>query len=488
MAEVVHQFKYWLRTQFMMRHLNTPMGFALLICLGCLLAYTISMGGIKVGGLLLIIIIGIPAIGACIFNPLIGICVSLVLGVLIGLLSKYADVPFGLLLDFLLFVLFFGLLIRQVKERDLTFAKNPVSAIILIWVFYNIIQVINPTAASRLAWVYTVRTMAGLILLYFIASEALNSLAKVKFIVKFIIGISLLSALYGLKQEFIGFTAQEMAWLTADEERYQLINQWSRLRIFSFFSDPTTYGIYMAYMGTFCTVLATGPYSMIKRGLLIFSAICMFMGMAYAGSRTPFVLVPFGFLVFIVLNAKKEILIGAAFVALLGAGFVLKSTSNAVVYRIQSAFMMDKSDDTMQVRYKNQLYIRPFIYSHPFGAGLGSTGIWGKRFTPDSELAKFPHDSGFVRVAVELGWFGLIIFGAFLFIIIRFATFYYFRVEDPKIKNLYLGIIVIIFMLTLASYPQEAIPILPTSIIFYTLLGAMVRLKDFDSTKELVKT
>jgi len=60
------------------------------------------------------------------------------------------------------------------------------------------------------------------------------------------------------------------------------------------------------------------------------------------------------------------------------------------------------------------------------------------------------------------------------------AIYYYFRVRDPTIKIMYLAIANILFILTLASYPQEAIVQLPTSIVFYICLAALVRLKDFD--------
>ena len=53
----------------------------------------------------------------------------------------------------------------------------------------------------------------------------------------------------------------------------------------------------------------------------------------------------------------------------------------------------------MRVRLENQRIIQPYIHSHPIGGGLGSTGIWGERFTPDSMLSSFAHDSGFVRIA-----------------------------------------------------------------------------------------
>ncbi|MEM9824595.1 MAG: O-antigen ligase family protein, partial [Bacteroidota bacterium] len=392
--------KDWLANQLIFQKLNNPLGYVVLMALSFVIAYLIAVFEMKVGFLILGAIVGIPILGLCMVNQIFSICVILTIGVLVEFFKRYVDAPFGTALDGLLFIAFFGVLIQQTRSRDLSFAKSPISVCILIWVGYNLLQVLNPWAASRMAWLYTVRSMAGLILIYFIACYALKSLKTISFLIKWILGLSFLSALYGLKQEFLGFTTTELNWLYSDPERLQLIFQWSRLRIFSFLSDPTTYGIYMAYMGTFCFIMATGPFSNFRRGILIFAGICMFMAMAYAGSRTPFVLVPFGFAVFTLLTLRKEVIIGMFCVFLLGCGAMMKSTSSAVLYRIQSAFIPSKSSDTMQVRFENQKMIQPLIHSHPIGVGLGSSGIWGKRFTPDSMLADFAHDSQYVRIAV----------------------------------------------------------------------------------------
>ncbi|MFK7808432.1 MAG: O-antigen ligase family protein, partial [Saprospiraceae bacterium] len=448
--------------------------------ISALLAAAVGMLGIKYGGLVLVVLVAIPAIFFCIFNPMFGIQVALVTSVLISLLAKYAELPFGIALDALMFVMFFGLLIKQARDKDLSFAKSPISAYVLIWVFFNLVQVLNPSAESRLAWIFTVRSMAGLILLYFIACYAFSDRKRIIYIVKFILFLAFSSALYGIKQEFLGFSSAELTWLYADEKRLQLIMQWSRLRIFSFFSDPTTFGIFMAYMGTFSLVLATGPFKVWQRVTLVFMAILMYAGMAFAGSRTPFVLVPFGFVIFTLLTLKQEIIFGAILFFFVGIVFVSKSTNSAVIHRIQSAFLTSRSDDTMSVREKNRHFIQPYIYTHPVGYGLGSTGIWAERFTPNSFLAGFAHDSGFVRVAVELGWIGLIIQLLFFFTILKTGIYYYLRVKDPVNKVIYLAITVVMFQLILSNYPQEAVTILPTSLVFYCFLAILVRLKDYD--------
>lgn len=444
------------------------------------MAIIISYLGFKYGLLVLVMVVGIPAFMYCLVDLPFGLAFILFISFMVNFIKKYINAPIGIAQDALVFIMFFTIIINQVKERDWKFAKHPVSFWVVAWIIYNLIQGINPSAASQLAWVYTVRSVAGLILLYFVACYAFSSLNIILRTIKIILVLSFASALYGLKQEWVGFSDTEMAWLYSNPHTLELFFQWGRLRIFSFFSDPTTYGILMAYIAVFCYILTLGPYKNWMKIIAILCAKACLLAMAYAGSRTPVVLIPVGIIFFTVLNFRKEIIIGAGFIFLLGAAFVLKSTSNAVIYRIQSAFILKNSQDVVDVRMKNQQKIQPYVQRHPFGGGLGSTGLWGRRFSPGTFLASFDHDSGFVRLAVEVGWLGLLLYMAFIFQVMRWGIYYYFRVRDPMIKNLYLAINTAFFMLIVASYPQEAILQVPTSIIFYILLAAIVKLKDFD--------
>jgi len=165
----------WMANQLLFQKLNNPFGLGLLLLFGILVSYLIATLELKIGVILLIAIIGIPVVGACLLNPIYAIWTILIVGVLVGFLKKIVDAPFGTALDGLLFISLFGVLIQQIKERDLSFAKNPISGWVLVWVILNILEVLNPWAGSRLAWLYTVRSMAGLIILYFVATYAFNS-------------------------------------------------------------------------------------------------------------------------------------------------------------------------------------------------------------------------------------------------------------------------------------------------------------------------
>ncbi len=484
-SSILDTISNWAHHKIILQKLNNPFGFVAMIIFTGIIGLAIGVLGIKVGALILGALLALPVLLLIIADLQIGLVLMLIIAFLTNLLVKMGDYPVGISLDALTYFMIFAIFIRQIKERNWDFLDNPVSFVIVIWLLYNLMQVLNPVAGSMKAWLYAVRSMAGLIMVYFIALYSFDSLKRIKWMLKAIVILTLIAAFYGIKQEFLGFEQFELDWLYAVEKRALLIVQWGRIRPFSFFSDPTTSGILMVYMAAFCTILATGPYKMWKRIALIICAVACLITMGYGGSRTPVVLVPIGALFYVLLTLKKQIVIGGSICFVLFMGAMLKTSSNPIIYRMQSAFRPG-NDASVQVRMDNQKLIQPYIQSHPFGSGLGSTGLWGQRFTPNSWLAHFAHDSGFVRVAVEMGWIGLIVYMILLFKIMQTGIYYYLRVRDPVIKNIYLAINVSVFMLIVASYPQEIIILLPNSIIFYIIVAAIVRLKDFDPAFQIL--
>lgn len=472
-------FQNWVRKQFILEKLANPLGVLILLFFCLIISLGISLVNVKGAILFVGAIIAIPVIFLCATNIWFSLVVMMITAYMVPFFGKFVNAPIGLSLDGLLGLMAFSLVVNLARDKDWSFAKHPISLLIIIWIYYNLFQLLNPWAQSKMAWLYTVRTLAVMQFVYFVACYALNTRRKAMNMIIALVVMAFICALYGLKQEFVGMSAAELQWLYADEKRFQLIVQWGRFRIFSFCSDPTTLGILMAYMGTVSYILALGPIHWVWRVCYVIMGTAMMMAMAYAGSRTPFVLVPAGIVFYVVCTMKKEVLLGSVVMLALGSLAMMKSTSNPVLYRIQSAFKPGE-DASVQVRLDNQALIQPYIQTHPIGAGLGSTGVWGKRFTPDSWLASFAHDSSYVRIAVEMGYIGLILYMVFLFFVAKYTLRYYFRARDPLIKNMYLAMATAIFMIILASYPQEVIPLPPTSVIFFILLGAIVRLKDFD--------
>jgi putative inorganic carbon (hco3(-)) transporter len=472
--------KNWLREQLFSRKLNTPFGFLLLTTFGLLVGSAIPLLGIKASGMAIAGVVGLPVIIACMFYHQFGIMLTLTIGFLISFITKYVEAPVGTAVDGLLLLMVFGILIGQIVKKDWAFAKDPISTWLLIWIYYNIFEALNPVQESKLAYLYTVRSLAILNLLYFIACYSFTSLARIKQVLHFILFLATICAFYGLKQEFLGMSGAEKAWLNADPERFQLFFQWGRMRIFSLLSDAMTFGIMMTYVGLFCWIYATAPMSNFWRMALVINGLVMLVASVFSGTRTCFLLLPMGMLFYALMTLRKELFIAFGVFAAIGTVVVWKGANySPALYRVRSAFEPSE-DASVQIRYYNQQRIRPYIYSHPIGFGPGSTGLWARRFTPDSFLAKFAHDSYYVRLAVEEGWIGMALYMAFLFVVLRRALYYYLRVRQPDIKTLYLCLMTALFVLSIANYPQEAIVQMPTSLVVYVFFAAIVRLKDFD--------
>lgn len=472
--------KNWLNNQLFVQKFNNPFGFLLFTTFGLVLGSLIPYLGMGISTLIIGGVVVLPMVFACMFYHQFGIIFTLIIAFLVQYVGKITNAPIGTSLDGLMVLMVAGILIGQVVKKDWSFAKDPISSLLLFWIYYNIFQVLNPSAESKMAWLFTVRSLAILNLLYFIACYAFNSLKRIKQMLNLVVILATVTAIYGLKQEFGGFSAAEKAWIYQDPERFQLFFQWGRMRTFSLFNDAMTFGVMMAYMGVFCLIYATAPLRPIYRALLVLAGLLMFWSSIYTGTRTCFALIPMGLAFYAVMTLRKEVIIAFGVFLFFGAILVFKGgNSNPVLFRVKSAFEPSE-DASVQIRYFNQKRIRPYIYSHPIGFGSGSTGLWARRFTPDSFLAKFAHDSYYVRLAVELGWIGLGIYMFFLYTVLRRALYFYLRVRDPVIKTLYLSLLSSLFMLAVANYPQEAIVQLPTSLVSYIFFAAIVRLKDFD--------
>lgn len=476
----IGRIQEWLYKELIAAKLNSLLGFAIVLGAVILISLSAALMGLKGIILVLAAVLALPLILLVFLNLEIGFYLTVFCSFFVNFARKYTELPIGTMLDALLILMLLGLCYKQLKARNFKIATSSLSIAIYAWIGYNILQILNPASPSIEGWSVAVRTLSLWLVSYFVAFHVFDSLKKIQRFTWFIIIMMLISAFYGFKQEFIGFSNQEMTWLYADPLRFQLYFTWSRLRIFSFFSDPTSFGIAMAYTAILCLILATGKMdNRWGRPFLIVAALLMLIALGYTGSRTPVLLITAGVIFYVLLNFTKEAIIVAGILGIIGAGFILKSTSNPVIFRLQSAFR-PQEDSSMQLRLRNQEYIQPFIQAHPFGTGLGSVGIWGKRFNTNSWLAGFAPDSAYVRVAIECGWVGLIVYLAMFFVALWTAIYYYFRVKSPNIKLFYLAFANVIFLVTVANYPQEASYMLPTNLVFNGILAAIVRLKDFD--------
>jgi O-antigen ligase len=202
--------------------------------------------------------------------------------------------------------------------------------------------------------------------------------------------------------------------------------------------------------------------------------------MLFSGTRGAYVLVPVALGMFLILKFSRKVFILGLVAGIIMAALVFMPTSNNYIRRFQSAFSPEY-DASFNIRTTNQKKIQPYIIAHPFGGGLGATGTWGQRFSPQSYLANFPPDSGYVRVAVEIGWIGLFIFCTLIFIVLKIGITNFYKIRDPELKSFSLAMVLIVFALHIGNFPQEALVQYPTNILFSLVLALIITLPALDN-------
>lgn len=394
--------------------------------------------------------------------------------------------PVGVSMDILVVLLLLSMLVHIGRNGSWAFANNPISIMILVWIGYNLAQVLNPTSVSTLAWMVTIRAIAGTLVFYYICLYAFKTYRTVDIFIQLWIGLSLLLALYGLVQEVHGFFDFETIWINSDPARVALYFNWGRWRRISFFVDPTTFGITAAYSSLLCLVLGMGPWKIAKRIYFLGCAGIMAISMVFSGTRTAYVLIPAGLAFLTILTLKRELIVTCSILFILGGGVILAPVESigpldaGSLKRLRSAFFPE-NDPSFQVRLKNQAKIKPFIQSHPIGAGLGSLGPIG--LASGSPVGGFPPDSGLVKIAVELGYVGLFLYCILLFIIFKVGIDNYHKIRDPIYKNVQAAVLSVLFALVLGNYAQEAITMYPSSILFYASMAIVTVMPNFEKNE-----
>jgi len=459
---------------------SAPIVILFVLAASLAVSFIIAREGYVIGAVILVALVALPIGYATVVYPEFGIITLITTSFFINFSSRFLPepTPIGLVMDALTYLLILGFFVRQKREKNWKFFDNPITYFILVWIGYNFFEIINPSSPSVLEWVFTVRTVGVIMLMYFVFLFHIRSKESIRRLIKLWIVLAFIGGVSGFQQEHFGLLPFEHSWLYRFPERFKLLFIGGHLRKWGIFSDPVVYAYNMVAAALLCIALLLNKANAGRKWLLVFLIAFFFAVMLYSGTRASYVIIPAAMVMLAILNFNRQVLISVCIAGFVLAVLIFMPTSNATLARFQSAFKPSK-DASFEERAKNQARIKPYILSHPIGGGLGSVGVWGARFAPNSYLAKFPPDSGYVRVAVEMGWIGLLIFCIFNFVILYKGISYFYLIKDPELKTYCLAMILIIFAFDIGNYPQQAIVQYPSNILFYlamALLNVTMRL------------
>jgi putative inorganic carbon (hco3(-)) transporter len=454
-------------------------------------AHLIATQNYLIGPIVVATLGGILILGWMVRDYKMGIYFMFILSVFMSFANRMmgAQFQFGVVLDAIAALTFMIMLFSNRHQTDWSNLKHPITYFYVFIVMYQLLQVFNPNAVSFTGWLVAFRGNTSF-LLFFAFYHLFQSFEEVKKFTILWIALAALVALYGLWQELAGLNSQELRWVYSNPGRTDLLVIWGHMRKFSLLSDPSIFGLFMAFSGLACFILALGPYPAMLRLILAGLGVLMMVSMTFSGTRTAFAMVAVGviFYILITLKSRKTFLV----MLFVGAGAVLLLFGpfyGGTVKRIRSTFAIDR-DASMNVRDKKRVRLQEYVRTHPFGGGLNTTGINGVKYSAGHPLAEgWDPDSGYLLTALELGWIGLVLGMSFFFIVVLKGINNYFSINDPLLLNINLAYIVPFLSLSVAHFTQDAMFQKPVYLVIIATYALMLTLPTYSkSIKTIHKT
>ena len=476
--------KFW-NTSFIDQKLNNWVGYILFFISAVVFGYLFA-NQTEAGIGLIAAIISAAILIFCLVNTEVGLYITIIYSFFAFAFARffYPDFPTGVVSDILIIATLFSLFIKRVnlKATFNQFMQSPVVIAIAVLFFYLMIELFNPYAHSFDGWYQTFRKLIDAVFLLFIAYKVLDSYKSIKRFLTVLFIVCTICGMYGCLQQWHGLFDSERAWVMADETRFALIFIDGDFRKFSTMSDPTAYGIIMASCGILFSIIALNEKNFRTKLIIITGLIFMFLGMAYSGTRTADAMAAAGFGMFILLTLNKRST--QIFAAILGCAFIVimygPIYGNQTVNRFRSTFNATE-DQSYKVRETNRAFIQPYIYSHPIGGGLCTTGAAGLHYNPSHYLAGFPPDSGYLKKALETGWIGLIIICVLYFVILKNSISGYFESNNKNIKIIFAACSGCLFSFYIADFAQDAIGQITDTVVYYPIIALTIRLRTLNA-------
>lgn len=426
--------------------------------------------GFNFGLLFLLFALGLPVVVFCVINPLFAFLFVFCFSSFLFFIKRYLTgaLPIGIAIELILGLSILGILVQETRRiLSKSLRLSPIHLLIAIWSAYNLILILNPSGYLT-GWFIGVRKELIMIEIAIVAHFAIRTFSDLKLYTRVWLIILVIASFYCFFQEIFGLTDREAQWLASDEDRSKLYFQYGRLRLWSIFSDPTTFGIFCSYGVVFSLVLATSDMGFKKRIFLIALAVMFFIASAYTGTRTAYAIIPIGFIFYFSLTIHNpRTIFLMLFVSFSLITIIFGPFYGNVARRIRSAFF-PSDDASYHVREVNRERIRPYLYSHPFGGGMGTTGAVGNAQAPYHPLAGFPPDSYYLKLALENGYPSLLFLMILQIAVLIRGINFYIKTDDIRKKGFYLAYMSAFVALAVAGYAQEAMIQFPNNILFYS--------------------
>lgn len=341
------------------------------------------------------------------------------------------------------------------------------------WCGFCTLEVLNDTCGIGIdvaAW-YTVARMIAYQLMYiFLVFSLYISSPKVLIRYLYVWGALALFAVFWVwKQQNIGFTDSENAFLQGRGHATHVLQAGTLIRRFSIYSDAANFGIGIA--STAVAFIIFGITAKVRKYKIFFLVVGI--GCAWAmfpsGTRTAIACFMAGMMMYIFLSKSIKIAIPftiafALFVFMLA--FTTIGNGNQQIRRMRSAF--DKNDASANARTINQEAMKKYMAEAPWGIGMGIGSSNAPANNKYTFMATVPPDSEYVFIWIHTGVIGITVFLICTAIMIAGACWIVlFRIKSPSLRGIGAGFCCAMVAQQLGGYGNQVLMQFPNCLTFY---------------------
>jgi hypothetical protein len=282
-------------------------------------------------------------------------------------------------------------IVALVLNREMDWSGTALSMVVFLLLFVGIIQIFNPSSSLLVG---LTGVMINLIpISFFFIGRSISDAQFTHRVVRIVITIGALAAVYGLVQVFIGFRGFEKTFLATQSPASGTVG--GTFRPFSFFNNAAEYAAYVQL--AFVAALAMFLFSpkarrFIGLGLVVLIAYAGFL----IGSRGFTIKIGLAVIILLATKARNRLL-AVGIITLLTTAAVawgMTSTSDSTIQEKEAGASqlveqqlralrdpLDPAKSTLPVHWESATTgIIEAITEHPFGLGTGVSTRGGAKF------------------------------------------------------------------------------------------------------------
>ena len=350
-------------------------------------------------------------------------------------------------------------------------AANLMLYALTIWCCFCTLEILNDTCGLGInvgAWYTGARMMAFQLMYAFLVFSICISSPEILRRYLIVWGcLCLFSAIWTMKQQYIGFTRAEAHFL---EGSYTHIIQGGTLiRYFSTFSDASNYGCNAAASAVAFIIFGITTKFKLDRWFFLVVAALVIKGMFASGTRTAIFCLFAGMVVFVFLSKSVKIAVPAAIVGFLFFSFLAFTNianGNQQIRRMRSAFR--KGDASTKARDINQETMKKYMKDAPWGIGVGMMSNNVPANNKYNRMASIPADSEYVFIWLRTGDIGITTFIITLLMMFGGACYtVFFNLKNPSLRGIGGGLCSAFVAIQLGGYGNQVLMQFPNCLLFY---------------------